>query len=314
MHLYTAAVYTNKYLGEGYSRRAKLTDLERSYVDALPHLLESYHYINSPALLQKIRDDGKKVFLDSGAFSAWTTGVTIDLKDYCAYVQRNDDLWLRTEDGDLMISVLDGIGDPLQTYRNQLSMEALGVTPLPCFHYGEDERYLDYYAANYNYITIGGMVGKSKKQLIDWLDMLWEDHMTDSSGRPKAKFHAFGITAREIMYRYPWYSVDSSSWIQAASFGFLLTPEFGIVQVSEKSRNRHIQGQHLCNFSEVERQRIISTFTDAGFTEERLSTCYESRVAYNLRAMVEINKLINASEVHQQQKFHTHKNFLFGAN
>lgn len=313
MHLYTAAVYTNKYLGEGYSRRAQLTDLERSYVDSLPHLLESYHYINSPALVQKIRDDGKKIFLDSGAFSAWTTGATISLPAYCNYVKRNEDIFKRLDDGNLMVSVLDGIGDPLATYRNQLSMEALGVRPLPCFHYGEDERYLDYYIANYEYITIGGMVGKSKKQLIDWLDLLWEDHMIDSSGHPKAKFHAFGITAREIMYRYPWYSVDSSSWIQAASFGFLLTPEFGIIQVSEKSRNRHIQGQHLCNFSELERQHIISTFEKAGFTEERLSTAYESRVAYNLRAMMEINKMINDSEVHKQQKFHSQKNFLFGA-
>ena len=79
------------------------------------------------------------------------------MKEYCRYIQKNEDI-IEKVDGMTCASVLDGIGDPLKTYQNQKAMEGMGVVPLPCFHYGEDERYLDYYAANYPYITIGGMV------------------------------------------------------------------------------------------------------------------------------------------------------------
>ncbi|MCL5459902.1 hypothetical protein M3M33_14795, partial [Loigolactobacillus coryniformis] len=69
-----------------------------------------------------MRRDGAKVFLDSGAFSAYTLGVTLSIDEYCDYIKRNLDI-IRVEDGVVMASVLDGIGDALLTYQNQLAME-----------------------------------------------------------------------------------------------------------------------------------------------------------------------------------------------
>src|SRR5690606_10804597 len=124
-------------------------------------------------LVDKMRTDGVKVFLDSGAFSAYTQGVTIDIGQYCEYIQRNADIIE-------FASVLDAIGDHVGTYHNQMEMERRGVRPLPCFHYGEPTEVLDYYVENYEYITIGGMVPISTPQLRIWLDRLWDEHLTNA--------------------------------------------------------------------------------------------------------------------------------------
>ena len=300
MNLYTAAVYTNGYRkGSAGARYEKLNERERFVCDTAPNILESFHYVNKQKFVDSMRADGAKVFLDSGAFSAFTLGVTIDLPGYCDYINRNRDIW-RTEDGVVMASVLDGIGDALQTYRNQLHMEALGAKPLPCFHAGEDERYLEHYVRNYEYITLGGMVGSSTKQLCTWLDRMWDKYLTDGSGRPRLKVHGFGITAIPIMERYPWWSVDSSSWIQSAAFGGIVTPEWGPLSVSDKSPARHDAGQHVSNLSAIEQDCVLQMLEREGFTYERLSTVYESRAAFNIWGYRVIGEMMNAANNYEK--------------
>ena len=298
MNIFMAAVYTNSYM-RGQNRYLKLNEREREIVEGIPHILESYHYVGSQKYVDQMRADNAQVFLDSGAFSAFTLGVSIDLPTYCDYIKRNMDIW-RVEDGVVMASVLDGIGDPLQTYRNQLHMEALGAKPLPCFHAGEDERYLEHYVQNYEYITLGGMVGSSTKQLCIWLDRMWDKYLTDGSGRPRLKVHGFGITAVPIMERYPWWSVDSSSWIQSAAFGSIVTPDYGPLSVSEKSPARHDAGQHVGNLTPLEQDYVLQMLENNGFTYERLSTTYESRAAYNLWAYGVVNEMMNAANNYEK--------------
>lgn len=306
MNLFLAAVYTNAYK-PGQNRYLKLTEHEQALVRNLPHILESYHYINSQRIVDQMRADGATVFLDSGAFSAHTLGVTIPIEEYCDYIKRNIDI-LRVEDGTVMASVLDGIGDPLQTWRNQLEMELRGAKPLPCFHFGEDERYLQWYVERYDYITIGGMVGRSSETLATWLDRMWEKYLIDGAGNAKIKVHAFGITAIPIMERYPWYSCDSSSWIQSAAFGSVVTPDYGPLSVSEKSPSRHDLGRHVTTLTPIEQDHVLQMLERQGFTYERLSTVYESRAAYNLWSYGIINAMVNAKH---DEKFNARIQELF---
>lgn len=296
MNLFLAAMYTNGYRAGGNSGRyAKLTDGEKRLVDAAPHLLESYHYVNRERFVRAMRMDGAKVFLDSGAFSAHTLGVEIDIRKYAEYIRRNHDI-LRKEDGVVMASVLDGIGDALKTWQNQLALEQLGAKPLPCFHFGEDVRYLQWYVERYPYITLGGMVGRTSEDLMRWLDPLWEKHLTDGSGRARLKVHAFGITSVAIMERYPWYSVDSSSWIQTAAFGSILHPVWGQISISAQSPARRQEGRHFSTLSQLEQETILTELAREGFTFERLSTVYESRAAYNIWAYGVLGRIMKARE------------------
>ena len=293
MNVFMAAVFSNSYM-PGQNRYVKLTEHEQRLVREIPHILESYHYVGKQKFVDEMRTNNAQIFLDSGAFSAFTLGVDISVADYSEYIKRNMDI-IRVEDNVVMASVLDGIGDPLQTWRNQLEMELRGAKPLPCFHAGEDERYLEWYVKNYEYITLGGMVGSSTKQLCIWLDRMWDRYLTDGSGRARIKIHGFGITAIPIMERYPWYSCDSSSWIQSAAFGSIVTPDYGPLSVSEKSPSRHDFGQHLTTLTPIEQDNVLAYLEKQGFTLERLATVYESRAAYNLWAFGVINTMINAA-------------------
>lgn len=307
MNIFMAAVYSNEYM-PGMNRFVKLNEREQQILTTLPHILESYHYVNKQKKVDAMRDNKAQVFVDSGAFSAFTLGAEIDIVEYCEYIKRNRDI-IRIEDGVYMASVLDGIGDPLKTYRNQLTMEALGAKPLPCFHAGEDERYLEWYVQNYEYITLGGMVGASTKALCVWLDRMWDRYLVDGSGRPRLKVHGFGVTAIPIMERYPWYSVDSSSWIQSAAFGSIISPKHGPLSVSEKSPSIHDAGQHISNLTAVEQDYVLQMLETDGFTYDRLSTVYESRAAYNLWAFGVINAMMNAAN--NYEKFNARVQELF---
>lgn len=288
MHIYTAAVYTNNYM-RGQNRYVKLTDRERDIVHGIPHILESWHYVGKQKYVDDMRREGAKIFLDSGAFSAYTLGVTLSVEEYCGYITRNRDI-IRVEEGSLMASVLDGIGDAQKTYDNQMEMEWRGVRPLPCFHFGEDTRYLDHYVKNYDYITLGGMVGANTEQLRNWLERIWEYHLLDGAGRAKIKVHGFGITAVPLMQEFDWYSCDSSSWIQSAAFGSIVHPIWGPLSVSEKSPSRHDANQHVTTVPLPQKEVIFNDLENNGFTYDRLSTVYESRAAYNLWAFMELNK------------------------
>lgn len=293
MNIYMAAVNSNGYR---HTRRyMKLNEREKEVVDEFPHILESYHYVHKDQYVRAMRERDAKVFLDSGAFSAHTLGVEIRVKDYCEYIQANSDI-VRKEDGLMLCSVLDGIGNAQETLDNQKEMERYGVSALPCFHAGEDESYLEWYVANYDYITLGGMVGASTAQLTIWLDRMWDRYLLDGSGNPRLKVHGFGITSIPLMERYPWWSCDSSSWIQSAAFGTVIVPGAGSISVSDKSPDRHDWGRHVSTLSDIERERVEEHFKEVGFEYARLSTVYESRAVYNIWSFGEINRRIDSKE------------------
>lgn len=295
MRIYLAGMYTSNFDigGRIYSR---LTEEEKLSRDTVEHNLESYHYIHKDSYVKRIRKDDKQVFLDSGAFSAFTKGIQVDIAGYCEYIKRNQDI-ITTVDGILCASVLDSIGNAQGTYENQMTMERLGVKPLPCFHYGEDERYLEWYVANYDYITIGGMVPISTPQLRIWLNRLWDKYLTDGSGRPKVRVHGFGLTSLALTQEYPWFSVDSSTWVMWAANGFILLPEEGKqLNISAQSPTRKKAGQHFNTFTDVERELLIKAITKNGYEPSRLETLYFVRWAWNCWAFPKFFKLNPAVE------------------
>lgn len=269
MKIYLAAVYTTGISLHGTQMR-RATDVERRAREAIPHILESYHYVEKRSFVEAMRRDNTKVFLDSGAFSAFSKGAKVDLPRYCDYIHANKDI---VE----VASVLDGIGDPELTWQNQWQMEQRGTNPLPCFHYGEDTAYLDHYVANYDYITLGGMVPVSTQQLYHWLDRMWAEHLTDEHGKPLVKVHGFGLTSIPLMAKYPWYSVDSSSWVQISSNGSIILDGGRTLSVSSNAPSIKMKGQHFQTLTEQEQQVVRNEVESRGFDIEKLATSYSHR-------------------------------------
>lgn len=288
MNLYIAGIYTAHFheTGNGF---AQLTEREKAGHKSVDNHLESWHYIGKGRYLEHIREDGKKVFLDSGAFSAFMLGVQVDLEAYCRWILQNSDVIRVDETGALMASVLDGIGDPLKTYQNQMAMESLGVRPLPCFHYGEDERYLEWYVQNYEYITIGGMVPISTPQLFHWLDRIWNKYLVDGSGHARIKVHGFGLTSVPLMEAYPWYSVDSSSWVQIGAHGNIMFRD-KTMGFSSQSPSRKVPNQHIDSMPEIMRSEIESSLVQMGYDPIRLRDSQYARWAFNAEQFAMIGR------------------------
>lgn len=213
-----------------------------------------------------------ELFIDSGAFSAFTQGVKIDLDEYIAFIKQYKDI----------ISVyanLDVIGDAAGTLANQKQMEKAGLKPLPCFHYGEPVKYLQYYLERHDYIALGGMAaGPSGATLSStdkgkWLDILFSKYICDEDGMPRVKVHGFGLTSLKLMLRYPWYSVDSTSWVVTGRMGSIYVPkpwahsldEVWKVSLSNRSPNQSEAGKHLSSFSPNQRQYVLEYIEKKGY-------------------------------------------------
>ena len=297
MKLYNAGIYTANFnIGGTLWERLNENEKWQRLKAGEGNLLESFHYIGRQRSVDSIRNDQRQVFLDSGAFSMWSLGAKVDIEAYCQYIQRNEDI-IRKDGNSILASVMDAIGDDLGTYQNQKRMEKLGVTPLPCFHFNEDIRYLKYYIDNYEYITLGGMVAQTTQALLPWLDEIWGKYLTDAHGRPKVKVHGFGLTTPILMRRYPWYSVDSSSWVQIARVGgMLLLPEAKVLNVSSQSPNRRVEGQHITTLNEPQRLAVLEKLQKCGVDTDRMQETYLSRWTYNMWAFNELGKMIAAEK------------------
>ena len=133
----------------------------------------------------------------------------------------------------------------------------------------------------------------SSPQLFKWLDRIWGDHLTNSDGTPKIKVHGFGLTAIPLMERYPWYSVDSSSWVQVSSNGSIMLPNRKTVGVSNNSPSRKTKGQHITTVSEAERDTITAFITSMGYDVGLLSTSYKHRWCFNIEMFNSMNTQYN---------------------
>jgi len=209
------------------------------------------------------------LFLDSGAFSAWSKNIEIDIQKYINFIKEYEqyiDIY----------AVLDDILDPKITLKNQQIMEDAGLNPLPCFHFGEPAKYLEHYLDNYDYIAFGGMVPISTKDLNVWLDDLFKNFICDKSGIPKIKIHGFGLTSHKLMLRYPWYSVDSTSWVMTSRMGGIYIPKYKNgkwaydedswkIAVSSRSPNRGETEKHFDTLSKSAQDKILKYLSKKGY-------------------------------------------------
>jgi len=174
--------------------------------------LFSYYYIQSDKRVDLSKVKGR-VFLDSGAFTAMTKGVTIDLNAYAEFVKRV--LPFLT-----VYANLDVIGDYVKTRENQERMEALGLAPMATFHARSPYEELERMVERYDYIALGGIAReRNKSRLRAHLDNCF----SIVRRKPGLKTHAYGLNAWWIWDRYPFYSVDATSYIVGGKYRRLMS-------------------------------------------------------------------------------------------
>jgi len=155
------------------------------------------------------------LILDSGAFSAFTMNVKIDIQKYAKTVLENKQYITKCAN-------LDVIGNAEATYENWLYLKEKGCDPLPVIHYGADKKWFDIYLKQHKvkYLALGGLVPYTKQRvkIKNWLDSCF------FYIKPyfPVKIHLFGVTTNWILKRYPIYSCDSTGWLYAGKRGRIL--------------------------------------------------------------------------------------------
>ena len=137
------------------------------------------------------------VMLDSGAFSAFRYGETIDILEYCEFIEHN------RERVDLYVN-LDVIGDATVSMANLNLMESRGLSPIPVFHHGEDFDVLRRMCDRYPLVGLGGMVPRSRPRMFEWLSAIFD--------RFPHEYHGFGIGDVSLISTFPFHSVDNTTW------------------------------------------------------------------------------------------------------
>ncbi len=205
-----------------YAAATSTTDVDAAIVIPPFNVLLSYHYWKKKKDQVKAYVDAKiDVFIDSGAFSAKTKGVEIDIDEYCVFLK---------DTGVITYAGLDVIGNAKRTRENNEYMVKQGLNPIPTFHVGSS---LDDLAKlmGYSYIALGGLVWT--EGIRSHLNKVWHYILTHNPG---LRVHGFGTTNLELMAAYPWYSVDSSSYMWCKRFGdqYILQNDFELEKIREE--------------------------------------------------------------------------------
>jgi hypothetical protein len=150
-----------------------------------------------------------KWFFDSGAFSVTTYQAAV-LLDH--YVQ-----WLLDRKPSIY-AALDVLYNGPKSKRNFDLMLDRGLKPIPVFHPQENFDILRHYLKYSTWVGIGGLVsGQYRGKLnLDFLDRCWQ--IIFETHWPW-RIHGFGINQKQLMLRYPWYSVDSTEASSSCRYG-----------------------------------------------------------------------------------------------
>lgn len=226
-------------------------------------------------------------FLDSGSFSLWTKAeeyakehkadkwAFYDTQEHWDYLDAYAAFVKKYAAGIDLYANVDTIGNPELTWRNQKYLEKThGLTPVPVVHYRTDLEWLQFYMRKgYDLIALGGLVGSTKQEdCVAWLDRAFDIICDQPSRLPKHKIHGFGVTSYLLLLRYPWWSVDSTSWTKVGAYGGILVPhkrggkfvfdvEPYLMKVSSSSPDTSKRGGHVLNLSKAE-QKVIREWLD----------------------------------------------------
>jgi len=190
--------------------------------------LDKFYYIDE-------RDKYEMIILDSGAFSAWSKGAVIDIEAYADYALKWQDKVSYIVNLDV-IPAKPGVKPDREEiersaskgYENYHYLISRGIPKeklIHVFHQHEDKKWLIkmVHEDKMPYIGLSPANDMNVTQKMHFLDYCMP-YVTDSTGKAIVKFHGFAVTSYELMKRYPWFSVDSSTWAVAGGRGEMFTP------------------------------------------------------------------------------------------
>ncbi len=245
-----------------------------------------------------------QLILDSGAYSAWRQRDRISFKEYVQYIEARWGEFYKVVNLDVIASVPGRRASPSEveesakkSWKNLQRLRKEGIDPLPVFHRGERLYWLDkIIGEGYEWVGFGATHMATRERHL-WLDRLFS-HVAGDDGLPVVDIHGFGVASFPTMVRYPWATLDSTSWISYSSYGTMIVPpilpggdwDFGRsprwIGVSERSSGY----THFNTLSPTEQEACVEWIEYLGYTLEELGESYEHRASLAAAYFLESQK------------------------
>lgn len=170
-------------------------------------------------------------------------------------------------DSTVIMANIDAISNPKITWEIQQYFEKEhGVTPVPIIHYDTPLRFVDrYVGGKYWLLGVGGLgQGVSRHEYFKWGDTFFSHICPESNKfKPVIRTHGFAMTSWELICRYPWWSVDSATWVKLSAYGWLYVPRW-----SERKGFRFDKTPMMINFSVRPPKKKIRKYPGLGLVDD----------------------------------------------
>lgn len=291
------------------------------------HICETYMLENNFCRLQSQLNDRKtiqrwceteshgKLFIDSGAYTAYTRDTELDVNEYIGYLNSIDKHLTIFAQIDKIPGkhgqekTLEEIKEaPILSWENYLYMREKVVSPdklLPIFHRRESWEHLErmlettFDGKHIPYIGIAATTDSSTVEKEEWFHKVF--NVIRKSSNPNVKTHAFGMTSLRLLETFPFTSADSTAWIMVGANGAIMSP-FGVIYVSNKdtSSSNHVLHMNLDTLKEFYKYLDSMEISFDAICED-----YKERMLANLKYL----KKWSDNYVYKGSTFHKNKLF-----
>lgn len=241
------------------------------------------------------KSENSKLFVDSGAYTAYTQGIRIDVDSYIHYLNSLTERLTIFAQLDTIPGRFgqektkeEKLEAPKLSWENYLYMRERLKEPkklLPIFHQGEDYDWLwnmlEYKDENGEHIPyIGISPAVDVPGLEEFLTRSFD--IISKSSNPKVKTHAFGMTQLAMLEKYPYTSADSTSWKLSAAMGSIYTP-YGLVYVSDRGSK---DKSYIKNQPKEAQENLLKWISDCGYTLEEVAKFDYVRYIINIKYLM----------------------------
>ena len=208
--------------------------------------LESYHNIAKKEL--EHINKYKSFILDSGAFSYMngTNSKNVDwdnyIEQYASFINKHSIKLFMELDIDSIVGIKE-----VEKLRKKLE-KLTNKQVIPVWHKSRGKEYWLKLINEYNYVAIGGIVTRE----IQPKEYKYFNWFIETARKENCRVHALGFTNLKGLTNYPFYSVDSTSWLSGNRFGSVYQFDGKTLQKQSKKEGQKVIGKDVAihNFNQ----------------------------------------------------------------
>ena len=211
-------------------------------------LQECYDEVGGEAMWMVLNQEGRNEVLKRVDEEGLWKKHLVDIDKYLEHLEKYKDIIWRAVNIDVIPGkqgekptqeeILDAAEKGWQNYKY---LKDRGWDTIHVFHQFEPLWVLDRMLDECDYIGVSPCNDSSEKSKLEWMDEIFRyickyDYSKNPRIKPGEiiKTHGFAVTSKTLVTRYPWYTVDSSSYSLTAAMGNILT-SLGRIYVSDQN-------------------------------------------------------------------------------